>query len=325
MLVTHSSLNAFQACRKSYEYRYVRGIVPIETSTALGFGTAIHRGLEALFLAIGSKVPQNEAVEAAVTACTIEASAQNLEIADIVKCEVLMRKYAALYYSGDEQDFSDINVEQEFRVPFLSYINGVRVEYAGKVDGIVRRQDGKLYIVEHKTASRVDDGYIDRIRIDSQIRLYAQVIAHIYREEVAGAIYDIIIKPGIKWNDGETDEEFAARQAAAKCPSRCKRKMPDTQETFRERLDEAITDENFRREIIEFDAQDLSDTWDEMKALACEIADGVRYYKNTGNCLKYGVCPYMPICLRNGNADGLEGFEIRRLHEELSEELTEEV
>lgn len=325
-LLTYSAMSTFMSCRKQYEYRYLRGITPDEASPALSFGTAMHRGLESLFTSLKDGEPQAQAIDDAVTACTLEAGAQGLEIDDILKCEVMMRKYGELYYADDARDWAVENIEMEFRLPFLSPL-GTPSEFfecAGKVDGIIRDRYGRLFILEHKTASRIDDGYVARIQIDTQIMLYASAVERVLGEPVIGAVYDILVKPRIIWNDGETDEEFEARKAAAKCPSRCKRKEADTQDTFRTRLNEAVTDDNFRREIIEFNADRMDEFMREIWTVSQDMGECSCYYKNTGSCTRYGVCPYMALCQHNGNLDGLDGFTIRRPHEELSEEITEQ-
>ena len=44
----------------------------------------------------------------------------------------------------------------------------------GRVDGVARK-DGKLYILEHKTASKIDERYVDGIWRDLQVSIYGYI------------------------------------------------------------------------------------------------------------------------------------------------------
>lgn len=198
-------------------------------------------------------------------------------------------------------------------------------DLSGKADGIVRnKKDGKLYILEHKTASAVDDGYIGRILIDWQVALYAKALSKELGEPIVGVVYDILIKPAIRMRQGEDDFEFEARRAASKTGN-IKRKVAETNDEFLNRLYENITEENFIRKAILFDDVLTMEFTRDLFEVSQEIGHCKCFYKNTGSCLKYGVCPYMNLCKNRGFLDGLEDeYELRRPHEELSETTVKE-
>jgi hypothetical protein len=71
-----------------------------------------------------------------------------------------------------------VATEQAFRVPLVNPATGKATptfELAGKIDGIVRLEDGRLAVKESKTCSEdlgADSDYWRRLRIDHQITLY---------------------------------------------------------------------------------------------------------------------------------------------------------
>lgn len=285
--ISASSINDFLSCRKMYEYRKIHGIYPAEKSRALSFGSVVHSGLESVFKAI----QLGEAIDkpAIINAVEVIGEGAELTAEDKVKATCLLDKYIDKYAEHDAEWFMVLSVEQQFTEPLTNPDTGKlskMVALHGFIDGLVRdKNDGRLYILEHKTSGMVNDGYIDRILIDWQIAIYAHCLSKIMREPVVGAIYDIIKKPAIRMSAG-----------TAKKPA-------ETAEQFRERCMENITDDNFIRHTVLFDdaimAGFLKDIW----AVASEMRTCKTYYKCTGNCLKFGTCPYMALCRANGDIE----------------------
>lgn len=314
-ILTYSMMNNFLACRRMYEYRYERNLVPVEKSAALSFGTLVHAGLEFWFKYHNA----NGAVNA------VESLAEKLDIDEIevAKASVLLERYTK-FYSLDPFDVEE--VEYEFCTPLINpktKYPSKTFRLSGKVDGIVR-MNGKLFILEHKTTSAIDDAYIGRILIDSQISIYANAISYVLNEPVVGAIYDILVKPRTKFKEGETEEQFEARKAELLAKSKtgkttAKRQERETIEQYKERLNADITDDNFRREIVCFSKEDLR----EHLAEVWDIGQALRHpciFRNTGNCSKYGKpCPYLALCREHGCLDKCDGlYETKAPHEELS-------
>ena len=299
-IITHSMAQCFQDCRVKFDYRYNREIVPRASVPALDFGSAVHAGLEFWFK-FGVKAG---AVEAA-----IERGARcGLDVGDQIKVRVLLEKYCEVYRT---EDFEVLDVEAAFDMPLVNPRTGRAsrtFRFDGKSDGLVRK-DGKVWILEHKTTSSITDAYIDRIEIDAQIALYAWAWER-QGMEVAGAIYDIIEKPGIKWKVGETDEEFEARRAALAAKSKtgkstAKKQEPDTYDTFLERVRAEVTADSFRRVEVPLTKERMAEAVSHFWATAKDIRDADRtanYYPNSGNCTKFGqVCPYLSLCRAHGD------------------------
>ncbi len=310
--LTHSMMQCFQDCRQKYQYRYVDEVVPVTSADALYFGSAVHRGLENWF-----KYGIRDAALLAV-------ECQDMPEPEIIKAKCLLERYIDHW---QPEQFEVLEVEYEFASPIVNpqTKRNLRTwKLRGKVDGLVR-YDGALFILEHKTTSKCDGAYIDRILIDSQIATYACAISRVYGEKVEGAIYDILVKPQTRYKEGETDEQFEARKAAliAKSKtgtSKAQKQERETPEQFRERVLADITADSFRREIVRFNAEDLRDHQRELWGIAKAMQTPM-IFKNTGNCTKFSGCPYLNLCRAKGDLAACEGiYEHRRAHEELTEE-----
>lgn len=337
VLLSNSMIQTFQGCRKQFEYIYKRGIYPATTSDSLMFGGLVHKLLEIWFNAIkyhqehkGSSWFDMHAEFERKCSETLDAEVL-LSAEDRCKARVMMKKYVELYAS-DVSDFKVEAVEWEFAEPLVSPDGKDESKsfcLGGKIDGLVRsKQDGKLYILEHKTARSCNDGYIDRVSIDFQTALYAMAVEEAMGEKVAGVIYDVLVKSGLEMKQGETDEEFEARKAAAKQPGRIKRKEVETEAEFEIRLSENITGKNFIRVAVDFDDEQRLELSEEIWAIASDIENCTCFYKCTGNCLKYGVCPFMSLCKAHGEVSRLSQEDMATfkigssLHPELSADLT---
>ena len=286
MIITQSSLACFQRCRAAYKLRYIDGIVPVEKSRALAFGSAMHRALEVYW----------DMLESGETPTLTDTGLD--DPFEAAKLEGLFAGYCRRWLELDRAFYSVVSVEQEFNVPSRNQALP-KVSLMGKVDAVVQdKESGKYYILEHKTASIVDDDYVAQKSLDSQTRLYALAISHTLEIPIAGAIHDIITKQKIRQKKGESDSDFI------------------------ERLKADVTDDNFARIRIDFADGELDLFARELDDQVRDVAECECWYKCTGSCIgRYGACEYLHLCRAGGmdmaTPDIRELYETRRAHEEL--------
>lgn len=298
MIITYTSMDTFKTCRQKFKLRYLDNIVPKESTAALQFGTAMHDLLADIFNTI--QVAPNETKEELSSRITKMADLLELPDIDVAKLKGLIIGYINAWFDKDKETYEVIDVEKEFCVerPFWG------CNLIGKVDGILRRKsDGKIYILEHKTASIINDAFIEQKDIDAQTMFYAIAIQEVLQEPIAGAIHDILQKQQIRQKKSETNEEF------------CQRLIAD------------VTDDNFTRIEVEFNKCDL-DAFEKQLYFAtqdmieCEC-NNEKCYRCTGACLnKFGACEYLKLCRGKLDMDSAlaEGFMKRRSHQEISEQ-----
>lgn len=205
-LYTASRLRVLRDCLRRHFYRYTLGI-STPSSPAMVFGTAVHAALEAYFRTwmAGDLAGRIDAAYAAL-------DASKLGHLDTIRARVLIAAYDARW--GSEQ-WEILAVEAEFRYELAGRMIG------GKIDGLVRAADGRVYVLEHKT-TRQDatpgSAYWDRLSIDSQVSIYIDGAAFL-GYEIAGCIYDVLKTPQheIKLATPEAEREYTTGKGCKKC------------------------------------------------------------------------------------------------------------
>ena len=319
---TYSFWNAFRNCRKSNEWRYIRELVPLERDRNLSYGTLIHRALD-IWYRERSLAPVLD---------FIDRSFPNRDGDERQKREwhlatAMMRGYAARYA---QEEFEVVELEKVFEGPIVNPATGAASRtfiLAGKVDGIVRI-NGRYYLLEHKTAAQIDGSYLEKLWTDFQITLYSFYIELVFGIPIAGVVYNILGKTRLEQHAGETEEEFEERRAALIAKSKtgkssAKRRMPETDDEFRARLDEKYTDPAmFHREVLYLSREQVdairAELWELTQAYLEARRRGV-FYQNTSYCFQYRrPGAYFALCRSGGNPTVLETFyEKRPPNEEL--------
>lgn len=324
--MTYSAFNAARNCQKKYELRYREHLCPREKAESLAFGSVIHRALE---LWHGRADDGNRLL---AVLDLIDAAYPN-RVGDPSKkqswhlAKAMMVGYAARY---PEEPFEVVAIEKEFEAPIVNPETGAEsrtFRMAGKVDGIIRMEDG-LYLLEHKTAGALTRDYLERLWTDTQIAAYA----HYLRETgypIVGVIYNVLLKTRLRQNTGETEEEYQARKTtlAAKNKSgksTAQRQEPESDEEFRGRLADWYSKPDvFHRERI-YLSQDRLDMLREEIWQGCQMLLEAnrrgKWLLNTSHCHSWGrPCEYYPYCASGFNSVVLDNlYEIAPPHEELA-------
>jgi hypothetical protein len=129
-LLTVSSARCYRACARKYKLKYIASIRARIEADALGFGTLIHKGLEAWLISRDLDVAL-EAMRAM----------RDSYAYDDAKAEAMLRGYHARW---GQESLEVVSVEQQFVTPLVNPTTGVASRtflLAGKLDGIVRRED----------------------------------------------------------------------------------------------------------------------------------------------------------------------------------------
>ena len=339
-LTTYSQWSAFRNCRRSAYWRYVRNLRPRTTATALDFGRIIHGALELWHKGMPlDGGPDSVMAHLDRAFPTGHSPTSNPEAHGRWHlARAMLRAYAARY-PMDGCTWRTIAIEHQFEGMIVNPATSAtsRSFYlGGRVDGIVAAIMPELsdveanWILEHKTAATIDAGYLDKLWTDFQTALYALYIERTLGIHITGVIYNVLAKAKLQQSAGETEVEFAARYAELCAKNRsgkstATRKLPESDETFAERLDEWYTAPTaFHREqlilsrdqlkLIEEELWELTQAW-----LDCARRDA--WYLNTDHCFRIGrTCPYYPICSSNGNPNVIGNlFEEKDPHEELAD------
>jgi len=196
-LLTATRMATLLGCPRRHFWRYEIGLRRTVDADALRFGTAWHTAMEARWTGAD--------VEAAFAA----ALAGKTELGE-VQLATLSGMLAGYYTCYAADPIKSVHPEVEFRHPLA----GSRTfESAGKIDGLAGMHDGRLGLVEHKTAGcdiAPDSDYWLRLRGNAQVMQYV-LAARALGWDVALVIYDVARKPAIRQKQGETAEQFGDR------------------------------------------------------------------------------------------------------------------
>lgn len=182
-LLTASRMNTLLACPRRHYWRYEVGLQRDRDADALRFGSAWHVCMEA------------RATGATIEAAFDAALAGKMEL-DELQVATLSGMLAGYYARYAQEIIDSVNPEVEFRLP----LEGSRTfDAAGKIDGLGVLTDGRLVLIEHKTAGKdlsPDSEYWLRLRGNIQIMQYV-LAARALGWDIQTVLYDVARKPMI--------------------------------------------------------------------------------------------------------------------------------
>lgn len=315
-LITISRLSAARTCQRLHHYRYELGYRPAVEADALRFGTLVHLGLEAWW-----KAPNGERLPAMVDAIQ-HAEADDF---DKARARVLLTGYHCRWES---EPYEVLAVEVPFEAPLTNPATGHpsrTFRLGGKIDAIVRDAEGRVLVVEHKTTSEdVTPGsdYWKRLRIDGQVSTYydgAKALGY----DVAGCLYDVIAKPGLRPASATKEPKFKKDGT----PYANQRLTDETPAEFEARLMEAVVAEPSRYfargVVVRLDAEldeARFDTWQTAEIIR-EGARLGRHPRSPGACVRFNrTCEFFAVCC---GEDSLENPSHFRRSETQHPELTQ--
>ena len=232
LTISKSEIAVLRRCPRRYFFEYVLGRTPAAGSgIAAEWGTALHRGLEALYRTAqtddGEEAALTFALEDATRAGTDTDGRPYAPPADPyarAALRAMLRAYAAVWGPDDAARYEVLAVELPFDLPVLTAEGRVsrgRREGArreGRIDAIVREReergpdpvdaqeiaesglwaepDPKLWIVEHKSTGKppAEDRFYLGVDLELQTALYYDAARELGYQP-AGVLYDVIRRP----------------------------------------------------------------------------------------------------------------------------------
>ena len=325
-ILTNSRLRSAKTCLRKHQLGYELGIRPDTTAAPLRIGTVAHKALE-LYYATDERHAM-KSINFALEAYDINPPTDP-QYKYEWDCErAMIATMLTLYFWRWEEYDKSLeweSVEFSFEQPIVNPETGRQARnftMAGKIDGLVMMQDGKLALVEHKTTSDDIDptgDYWRMLRMDPQISTYwlaAVGLGH----PVQTVLYDVIHKPGLKPKqiaetdamdvkivlDGEGKRVKTAsglwRQTGDKAKGYALQTRQETPDEYAKRIHTEVTgnvDKYFARVPIPRLQSDLEehayDVWGMQKIIReCQRTD--RWPRNTHACKGFGLCPYFALC-----------------------------
>lgn len=307
-LLTSSRARCFRECPRLHQFKYLRGIRPVRESEALRFGTLVHVGLEAYWLAIQRWQEDSTIIEAKPDEAALNAvSGRGANAFEQVRAEEMLAEYAARWRVRDELEYGVLAVEPRFECALINpeTMHPSRTtRLAGKIDVVVRRRsDGRCLVVEHKTTSddvRGDDAdYWARLAMDHQCSFYV-LGAESLGWQVDEILYDVLVKPQQRPKLATPVEERKFTKAGALYATQ--REFDESPDEYRARVREALVADPSRylsRKAVprsNSQVQDfLFDAWQQAATMRESERTG-RAPRNPDACLRFGRCPFFSVC-----------------------------
>ena len=299
--LTNSARNEFLNCRKKFYYSYMCGLSPRTLQVPFLVGGLFHDELERMYT---DKKWDLESADKRITKA-IHVAIVESDILDDREAQGLWQQRAILkgilkgYKAKYKKDktWKIRSAEEKFRIELK---NGWK--YAGMIDMLIFKGQ-QLFIVEHKTTSRLDQGYVGRLPLDNQIIGYSWAVFKLLKKMPKGVIYNVVKKTQLRQGGAEKFENYLKRVTEDYVLNPTK---------------------YYYRETLLFTKKDLQSFQIELYKLIEEIErceDTGFYYRNPTACTMYGKCLFMPLCTMGMNDNSLMQYSIRdSVHAELEEE-----
>ena len=313
-MITASSLNTYTQCPRRYEYSYIKEKVPAAPQAALLVGTAVHIGIEAFWNKLDIHTSLHNVWEFFKESEFWDREAGELE-------RFRIRAYITGYYAHRQHmlgQYEVVAVEHEW----TKVIDGM--DFAGKIDLVLRDKQGRLILVDHKTSGSSDvdnpgSTFWRGLSYDTQMILYREALSEIAESSGAPAlVYDVVRKTKSKpaqrkriaKKKSETTFEYEARKLAnTETPKEYAAKILNTYTT---------DDTRYIWREIPITQDEATNKTEEILHIGRQMsADHVVYPRFQNSCVsRWGACPYFDVCC---GTDSLESgsFKSRPAHVEL--------
>lgn len=304
--LTSSSLNSFCSCRRQYDYKINKHISPVEMPKSYDNSVALSKAVTSLAKSFNDGLPLDDALVRGVEII----STYGLDEAGSAQVEAAFRAYAARYYNVDNDKWQvvDSSVNACVEVPLSP-----NVIYRTYIDYVAYKDQGKYFLVVNKSSSTaITDDFLTKFFIDNDIRMQVMAAQQLLGVEITGVIINTMTRPQHKIRVGETDAEYAERNAARKGKADLKRKVGETREEYIQRMVDEYPKESLRKFFITFSDAQLNTAASNILAIASDIMSCKSFYPNTCECSKYGKCPYMNLCKFDGDLSKCsDSYEIK--------------
>jgi hypothetical protein len=288
-------------CPERVRLKYREGWTQTRFKGAMKFGDVIHNALDVAYTTY--RDTRNPTLAVVSTQGTLDAdefitrqalkeegglSQVEEELEEIYGTAAILLHH---YWKAWEGDFNGSmqweTLEQTFSVPyeFTSEKYGrVVIPIRGKIDATYRVKNGRLWVLDHKSKSQINEGSIsDRLPYDLQTMLYAWAVWKLTGEKPAGVLYNVMRRPQLRRKQSENLSQFLERVNGD---------VEKRREFYFVRFEAPIMPkglEAFEKEL------------DSLVRLAHAWYRGAFHYRFSPACdTKYGACEFLPVC---GRAD----------------------
>ncbi len=267
----YSTLSSFQTCRKKYYWEHVRNLRPKMKGVALEFGGAIHEGLDVYYKQVATVGNEQAIKEAIAKFSGMYQDREGDELRTVANGVKMLEWYGKKY---KDEPFKTVGKPE---TGFVFFIGDVL--YGGRIDLPVD-WDGNLWIMEHKTTTRLTGGYFDQYELDKQVTGYIIAAEEYFKErKVMGCIVNVM----------EPWKELIRPTSKSKSPEDHFLRKPITRSTF--------VKERFKLNVQRI-VRDITWCHENNEFMEAEKKEVCQYYNRP--------CPYLQLCQYGENERTIE-------------------
>ncbi len=307
--LTQSAVTTFMACPQKFVFQYLLRIRRKGISLPFLVGRAVHKGLEVLNqpgpLPAEQRMPSVlGAIDDIFTQTLDTKPAECIGMEDRIEhgraqAHAIIQAWWVTY-GNIMSEWTVTHKELKVRSqPGITHQSALMDRMAGMIDGVILDQEGKCWILEHKTRRSLGGINTQSLSLDAQALWYMILCHYILTRQGTkilpqGFLYDAMAKPQHRMNtDGFGNLRDRMYDAMISSPDKYFSMIPITVEE--ETIAHAV--KNFRRIVSHMDALSPNTV-----------------YKNLKACDDYGGCSYKPLCQKHADvADPLSIFQIPEL------------
>jgi len=248
--IDYTMLSTFLRCKRRYYYRMVRNLVGKKPPTAAEFGRCIHMALDDWYKSKDDK----KAIE-------IFANAFKEDPEDDKRTIAIGTKMLEIYFSQyANQNITVLASELSFDLPTPAHES---IRYIGRIDKIIE-WDGAVYVMDHKTTSRLGFTFFYKIKPNMQFVGYVWAAQQLGQDRCSGVVLDALL----------VAKGLLTSSARAKLTP-------------------------VARDIATYSVDDIAEWKEDVASLLDDIAGCYqkdKWCRNTEGCTDFVECPYRRIC-----------------------------
>lgn len=312
---TNSQITLFKNCRQKYYFSYIQLLQPNIIVKPLFLGGLVHEGIAVYYNNKQNGLPldaiKNNTTE--IISFLVEKKRKELDNAyeninedkeeelDLLQNQTLSILDNYITFAEENDEWELIITEKEFEIELD--LNNRKIKVKIKVDGIVKRKDGTMWLLEHKTTSAKDFiEYKKKLELDEQVNLYIYVISRLHPEwNIVGVIYNILRKktPSIPKIKKDNTISKASCDTTYDIFLNTIRENNLNPEDYLDTLENLKHNKFVDRELIYRTPEHLESFFQEwQETLKALTSPKLLIYKNPWACKNFN-CSYHPLCVED--------------------------
>lgn len=315
---TYSAISTFLNCRRKYWYRYIRCLEQKDRPVWFATGTAIHMALEHWYN--GMSVDEVQRIIADYFTDThpeTDDAERQKEWQE--QYELAAKMFANYVQQYPQEQFKVLATEVEFDLKVG------KVLLSGKIDALIE-YNGKLWLMEHKTARYINYDYRKKLSMDLQNTLYTWAMSKWQGQPIAGVLYNVLAKDFPKKPEVLKSGKLSTAKSQSTTPELYRAAIKENglrEDDYLEYLNwlEGNQKDYFYREWLPIGKDEQANVLSEIKKVIRDArAKSACYYRNTAQCHSFGQCGYWDACVSPDPEGVLEvGYVTTAAHPELSQ------